>query len=204
MIQPLVEGRGEEAAIPNLIRRIASDAESYGAKVAQGHFHPRGKMRKLEELKDFIKVAKRQRGCAAILVIFDADDECPGDINDDLLEAARLEALPHVLAMVYPVRMIESWLLASPSALREYFDLTEIQLADLHTLDPDSVRNPKAMLQRLTPAPDTYVSSVDMAGICSLLDIGEALSRSRSFKKFYQETISLLESIGENPRPRDC
>ena len=82
-IVPIVEGRGDEAVAPVLIRRIFHERIGrYDVDVLRPkRARDRGAL--VKRLEDFMGYAAITNGCAAILVPLDADRDCPMDLGWD-------------------------------------------------------------------------------------------------------------------------
>ena len=75
IIQPIVEGQGDEAAVPLLLRRLRDEAQAWGLEVGRPHRKRRTQLVKKDSLQSAVSVAALRENCAAILVLFDADDD---------------------------------------------------------------------------------------------------------------------------------
>jgi hypothetical protein len=100
MIQPIVEGQGDEAAVPLLLRRFQNEAQAWGLDVGKPHRRPRTKLVKKDSLQTAVRVAALRGDCVGILVIFDADDDCPKELAPKLEEWAREAAGGKACAVV--------------------------------------------------------------------------------------------------------
>src|SRR5438270_7446826 len=100
MIQPIVEGQGEEAAVPLLLRRLRDEAQAWTLDVAKPHRRRRTQLVKKDSLQTAVRVAALREDCAGILILFDADDDCPKELAPSLEEWAREAAAGKVCAVV--------------------------------------------------------------------------------------------------------
>ena len=82
-IQPIVEGQGDEAAVPLLLRRLRDEAQAWGLEVGRPHRKRRTQLVKKDSLQSAVRVAALREDCAGILVLFDADDDCPEGVGAD-------------------------------------------------------------------------------------------------------------------------
>ena len=89
IIQPIVEGQGEEAAVPLLLRRLRDEAQAWGLEVARPHRRRRTQLVKKDSLQTAVRVAALRQDCAGILVLFDADDDCPKELAPTLEQWAQ-------------------------------------------------------------------------------------------------------------------
>src|SRR5215469_12294378 len=89
-IATVVEGHGEVESVPILLRRFASN---WDPTVGFQTFSPvrvsRSKIIKAGELERAAKLASLKAEGCGVLVIIDADDDCPADLGPQLLARAR-------------------------------------------------------------------------------------------------------------------
>ena len=88
----IVEGDGEEAAMPLLVRRIARDMEPLAlVEPFLSQRIPKSRLvGKPPYLENAIEFAARGAGTSgAILLVVDADDDCPAAVGPALLQRAR-------------------------------------------------------------------------------------------------------------------
>ncbi|MGB6067051.1 MAG: DUF4276 family protein [Desulfomonilaceae bacterium] len=211
-IVPIVEGHGEERAVPCLIRRwlrhrrlhqffevpdLAINAKGCGnLKAAYDRERHRG-------IEHYIEAALRGRP-DAILVIIDADDDCMSrgqgnGLGPELLARAR-EVASHVpLAVVVANREYEAWFLAS---------LTSIRLAGLlpkgtrlpggpTDLVPESPRDCKGLIAGLMCCP--YEETVHQLALTRGLTFSPKVKhRSPSYGKLLKELEQLTRGARRN------
>lgn len=81
----IVEGHGEQEAVPLLVRRIAQEVHIY-PDVLRPMRVPASQLRKAGELERALEFAARKCGDGgAILIMLDADDDCPAELGPALL-----------------------------------------------------------------------------------------------------------------------
>ena len=83
-IQPIVEGHGDVAALPILLRRLVNEAEIWAADIGRPIRRPRSRLVKEEEIQRAVRLALLQPDCGAVLILFDGDDDCPADVGPTL------------------------------------------------------------------------------------------------------------------------
>ena len=78
----IVEGHGEVTAAPVLLRRLLWDcAQSYGVDVGNPVIRrTQSQLRREADVRDAVRLALAQPDCAAVLVLFDGEDECPVEL----------------------------------------------------------------------------------------------------------------------------
>jgi hypothetical protein len=168
MIQPIVEGKGEEAAVPLLLRRLRDEAQAWSLEIARPHRRPRTQLVKRDSLQTAVRLAALDRNCVAILILFDADDDCPKELAPTLENWAREAAGEIPCAVVMANREYESWFLASIETMRGKSAI----LADATShSSPESPRNAKGELDLRMPHGDSYSPTVDQASLTALLAV---------------------------------
>ena len=188
----IVEGHGESASVPILIRRIASRFDP-GLAVDVPHpiRIPKSKLLKPGELEKAVRfAAMRAEAGGGILIILDSDDDCPAQLAPDLLARTRAARGDIPSAVVLPNKEFESWFLAAAQSLRGCRGLPK----DLEPPpQPEAIRGAKEWLnQRVTTG--AYSSNVDQASLTAVFDL-EPARRAPSFDKCYREVIRLLETL---------
>ena len=113
IIQPIVEGQGDEAAVPLLLRRLRDEAQAWELEFGRPHRKRRTQLVKRDSLQSAVRVAALRADCAGILVLFDADDDCPAELAPTLEQWAREAAGAIPCAVVMANREYEAWFLAS-------------------------------------------------------------------------------------------
>ncbi len=82
-IVPIVEGPGDVKAAPELLRRVLYERlNQYNIGVSKPK-NANGKDRLIKRLENFIGYAALTDGCVAILVLVDADDDCPKELGSN-------------------------------------------------------------------------------------------------------------------------
>ena len=175
----IVEGQGEVAAIPNLCMRILDYLGATGWRVDAAPIRqPRSKLVdervksprrpcNAEGILRAVAIA-RARPADAVLVLCDADDDCPATWGRDA--ETHLAAPPRGVG-VMAQREYEAWLLASYG---------EVELKAAGVRNPELVRNAKGELRKLIPG---YLPTVHQLAATRRLDIPRVRARSDSFDK---------------------
>jgi hypothetical protein len=189
-IAAVAEGHGEVAALPILLRRIAAEiAPDLYLEIPppfrtgrQALVRPGGLERVVQVQGD--RVAAR----GGVLVVLDADDDCPAALGPHLLERIRATRPDRRTAVVLAVREYEGWFLASAESLAKQRDFP----ADLKApIDPESVRGAKEWLTKRRPG-RPYKETADQAALTQRLNVRIARERSPSFDKLWREVERLL------------
>jgi hypothetical protein len=196
MIQPIVEGQGEEAAVPLLLRRLRDEAQAWELEFARPHRRRRTQLVKKDSLQTAIRVAALREDCVGILVILDADDDCPKELAPTLEEWAREAAGGRACAVVIANREYEAWFLASVEALRGKAAILPDAVS--HP-DPEGPRDAKGELERRMPRGASYSPTVDQAALTAHLNMERAYRRCRSFRKLVGAFGVLASAAGVAP-----
>lgn len=180
---PIVEGHAEVHSIPVLMRRLGID-------VARPFRIKRNKVVKPEELERAISFALRDRQDAtAVLVLLDADDDCPARLAPLLLErSARVSSVP--VSVVFAVRELEAWFLGGVESLRGQRGIRNDAAYDA---DPEAPRGAKERLEGLMSG--TYVDVADQPALMAQLDVEAARQRCPSLDKLLRD----LQAFGLLP-----
>lgn len=189
MILPIVEGKGEVDAVPVLVRRIAASyvPERY-VTVERPIRRMRSDLVQPNGLERVIELAARQTGPAdGILVLLDADDDCPVEVAANLRARAERTRPDRHVRVVVASREFEAWFLAAAESLRGVHGLA----ADLAPpANPESIRDAKGWLTARTRSGHSYKPAVDQAALSQLFDLEQAAT-ARSFRKFIKDVVEL-------------
>lgn len=151
-----------------------------------GDFYPRTKnlLRVLEAHRQF-------SDCAAVLVLFDLEDDCPREVAPHV--AARIRERgpwPFSVVVVCAYREYESWFLASLETMPPRLPS---HAGERYPGDPEKPRDAKGWLERKFG----YKETRDQAEYTRSLDIPLAAERSRSFRRLchaFQQIASSREN----------
>lgn len=196
IIQPIVEGQGDEAAVPLLLRRLRDEAQAWGLEVGKPHRRRRTQLVKKDSLQSAVRVAALRENCAGILILFDADDDCPAELAPILEQWAREAASGTPCAVVMANREYEAWFLASIEALRGRAGV--LPDAAFHA-DPEAPRDAKGELERRMSPGASYSPTVDQPAMTAHLDLQSAYHRCRSFRKLVGAFGALAAAAGAAP-----
>jgi hypothetical protein len=190
----IVEGDGEVQALPILLRRL--NARLTPECVANIHtpirVHRDRFIRKPEEFTRILQLASKKcldRGW--ILILLDADDDCPVEMAEELLQRARA-VIPHrTVSVVLANREFEAWFLAAARSLHGCRGFHWI--GDRDSLDgSETVRNAKGrMAERMGGA--GYHETTDQPKFAHAFDLDLAHANSRSFRKLCADWTSGIQ-----------
>ena len=118
-IVSIVEGKGEEEAVPILLRRIAQRVIP-GSPVAVPRpiRVKRQQIVKAGELERAVEfAARRARVNDGILILLDADTDCPADLAPTLLHRATRARADRAIRVVLAKMEYEAWFLAAAASI---------------------------------------------------------------------------------------
>ena len=196
ILQPIVEGQGDEAAVPVLLRRLAEKAAAWDLQIARPHRRRRTQLVRKDTLQAAVRTARLTQGCGAILVVFDADDDCPAELAPQLSKWAREAAGATPCALVMANREYEAWLLAGIRSLR---GVAGIRSDAGQPLDPETPRDAKGKLEDHMGAGANYMPTADQARMTAAFDLASAFQLSRSFRKLVVAFGEMLTATGRPP-----
>lgn len=189
----IVEGHGEVASVPLLIRRIAANCYPELAIVIPPPIRiPRNRIVRLGELERAVELASREiGGQGAIFIILDSDNDCPRELGPALLNRASQTRSDLPIAVVLAKHEFESWFLAAAESLRGKRGLK----SDIHSpSDPEVIRDAKRWLSQRMESNRTYRETRDQPALTALFDLEQA-RHTGSFEKCYRDIVHLLREL---------
>ena len=193
-------GGGQEPAAKVLVARLLEHFQPGGLYPARqrpwrldscGDFYPH-----TERLLAALRAHQEFDDCAAVLVLFDLDDDCPREVGPQVAGRIRgMGVLPFSVMVVCAKCEYEAWFLAS---------LPSIQDGQLYPGDPEARRGAKEWLQ----SKFGYREVREQSRYTRKLDVALAMERSRSFRRLchaFEELIAATQS-GQpviTPSPHD-
>ena len=196
MIQPIVEGYGDVEAFRVLLRRLQNLTGAYAVKILRPIRAPRSQLVQRDAFARRLQLASRVPGCRGIVVLLDADDDCPADLGPRLRAWAD-DIVGHIpCSVVLARREYESWFLGGIEALR---GVRGLRPDAAYEGDPEAVRDAKGALgDRMGGG---YLPSVDQAALSDRFDLACAYRRCRSFRKLVADFGRLIGSLGVRVEP---
>jgi hypothetical protein len=187
-VAAIVEGDGEVAALPVLLRRL-SEWRTPGVftqilppiRVHRDRFLNRD-----EEFRRHLLLAAAKCGEDGwILVLLDADDDCPAELGQQILQQAR-QVVPHRrLSIVLANREYEAWFIAAAESLDGHRGFA---FEDAEAVDAETPRDAKGWI-KAHMASRAYGETTDQPAFSARMDLQQAFDRSRSFRKLCAEWL---------------
>ncbi len=193
VVVPIVEGHAEVESAGVLLRRLLGEQSRYDVGVAKPVRVGRYKVVRPGELERVIQLARRRReGCDAILILLDADDDCPGRLGPDLLARATEVSHGIPVTVVLAKSELEAWFLGSLESLRGVRGVADIAVSpDM----PEGIRGAKEHLEHQMTSGRTYVEVDDQPALAAQFDLQSARQRCPSFDKLVRDVESLAAML---------
>jgi hypothetical protein len=194
-IASIVEGDGEVKALPILLRRLAEWLPPPAARtvdplppirVRRDRF-----LNKEDEFRKQVRLAAAKSGDEGwILIILDADDDCPAKLGEDIVRRARQYVSHRRLSVALAKREYEAWLIA---AARSLDGLRGFKTPE-KDIDAETPRNAKGWLARHMAG--QYREMLDQPAFTAQFDLRQAYDNSRSFRKLCKEWQKHVQERG--------
>lgn len=185
-VASIVEGDGEVAALPVLLRRLAAwrGPTDYVEVLTPIRVYKDRFLNRPEEFSRHLKLAAAKCGDTGwILILFDADDDCPAKKGKAVLTQAQM-IIPHRrIAVVLANREYEAWFIAAATSLDGCRGF-QCHAQD-SSIDPEGPRNAKGWVRDRMPG--SYGETTDQPAFSHRFDLAMAHERSRSFRKLCSE-----------------
>ena len=195
-IVPVVEGDGDADALPELLVRILREKYNrYDVVVLQGKtkvVKTNGRQTLEKKLGKFLAHAQNKPKCGGILVLVDADRDCPVTLAQQLSQRCVQFGTKCPVQIVCAHRSYETWFLASLNTLKGRHGIpNSAVLLD----DPEDVLNPKQWLGDQMPSGQAYKETIHQASLSRVIDLELACRNSRSFRRLCHALEQLVSTI---------
>lgn len=149
-------------------------------------------------IEHYVDAATRFRGADAIIVIADADNDCPKELAPELLNRAKAVS-PHIpIGIVMPKREYEAWFLAMLPKLRMMGRLNPRARSSSYPDKIEDKRDCKGELAKLLVG--GYRPTLNQAELSGYLPFTTAMKRrSRSYRKLLDTLEQLARETRNNP-----
>lgn len=194
-IVPIVEGHGEQDAVPLLLRQIIQEV-SPQTQVGVGtaiRVHKHQFINNDNEFRRHVSLARlKAEAHGAILIILDADSDCAATTGPALLQRARAYANDMDIFVCFAIREYEAWLIASLDSLRGQRGIPNNVTVPR---DVESVNNPKRWLDQIM-GDIRYRETIHQAALTARINTQIASQNSRSFLRLYRHIQQFLQNRG--------
>lgn len=185
-IASIVEGNGEVAALPVLLRRLYEwrPGNRFAQPLRPIRVHRDRFLNREDEFRKQLLLAAAKCGDQGwILVVLDADDDCPATLAVDVFQRAKRYVPHRRLSVVLANREFEAWFIAAARSLdgRRGFHCPNDDL-----LDAEILRDAKGWVCRHMDR-GMYSEILDQPAFTANIDLQQAFDNSRSFRKLCKE-----------------
>lgn len=186
----IVEGDGEVQAAPILIRRIAAAfIPGFAVQVPTPIKVNRDRLISAGELERYVDLAACQSGPnGGILIMLDADDDCPRDLAPEIFRRAKAARADRRIGVVLASREYEAWFLAAAESLAGHRDVSGDITAPAN---PESIRNAKGWLGNRMQSGKAYKETRHQPAFSTLFDLDQARRGAPSFDKMWRTVADL-------------
>jgi hypothetical protein len=189
----VVEGDGDKAAAPLLLRQVLYKYGRYDIDVGQPV--KAGNCSKLEkEFEKFLRHAQGKPRCGAILVLLDSDDGCPKELAANLVAQCNKTSVGKSVAIVCATREYEAWFLASLETIKGSAEISE---SASFNGDVEMLRGVKEWLGKQMPSGRAYKETLHQASLTQRIDLELAHANSRSFRWLCHAVEQLVDAIDQ-------
>jgi hypothetical protein len=185
-IASIVEGDGEVSALPILLRRLAAE-KSPGTlvnalppiRVRRDRFlHREDEFR-----KQLLLAAAKSGDNGWILIVLDADDDCPASLGSVIFQRAQQHVPHRRLSVVLANREFEAWFIAAAQSLS---GARGFAIGAHEQVAAEVPRDAKGWM-RQHMAGGAYREMLDQPAFAATFDLHQAFENSRSFRKLCKE-----------------
>lgn len=195
-ISAIVEGHGDEPAVRILANRLLDSQSRWDVRVHRVK-NAKGKPQLMRKFENFVEYTLYDEDCQAVLVVVDADNDCPVDLAKGLSARAAAKGLQIPVAIVVPQPEFEAWFIAALDENADSPVRTRLQLPSEAVCpdNPDALRDAKGWLKGRMGRGRSYAETDDQPALADALSIELASARSRSFRRLEHALQELLAAI---------
>lgn len=176
----IVEGHGEKDAIPLLLRRLVHGKfQRWMTQFKPYNAHGRGNLTDPKRFDQILSRSLMERDLEAIIVVLDAENDCPKDLAVKLADWVRQRNPQAPVAIVVANRCYEAWLLAG------------------HCWDkqPEAITPgmAKGLIGRKMGQP--YKETINQTRLTAQMKIWKAYRHCRSFRRLVNAVRQLINAV---------
>ena len=192
----MVEGDGDANALPGLLNRILLQRfKRYDIVVPEGKgkvVEANGRPKLINKLERFLRHAQNKPNCGAILVLVDADIDCPVTLAEQLSQKCEQIGTRCPVQVVCAHRSYESWFLASLDTIRGHHSIANTAFLNCKVED---ISRPKQWLTDQMPSGQAYKETTHQPSLSRSIDLDLAFRNSRSFRRLCHAVEQILDEI---------
>ena len=191
----ICEGDGDQAALPQLLRRIEAGLAFAFTVGKPRNAHGRSNLTKPKGVESFYRYTAGSHD--AVLIVLDADRDCPVDLARGLAQRVRALQPTVPAAVVAANAAFEAWFLADLGSIvgQRVKGRVLVPTAEDRPDHPDCIRNPKVTLAGMIPRQTRYKETGDQPALAPLIDLDVVGERSRSFRRLLGALTDLESAV---------
>ena len=197
-IVPVVEGPGDVSSLPQLLLRILLQRHRRpDVLVAHGKgqvVNANGGSKLERDLEKFLRHAQNKSGCGGILVLVDADDDCPVTKFHEMSQRFEQSGIRVPVQVVCAHREYESWFLASLDTIKGKHNIPETAVL---ASSAEAIADPKKWLSDHMPHGMVYKETTHQASFTASIDLELAFQNSRSFQRLCHALEQLVDAMDQ-------
>ncbi len=181
IIQPIVEGPGDEKAVPVLIRRIFSELIGCESpKILRPYKLNRGQMVQEHRCRKHLGISQLDTSVDHVILFLDADDECCRDLHKLITSWSATAIYRTSFDVICIEKEFECWLLAGIESLRGIGGIA----ANARTpSNVNLIRGAKARINELLPNGISYSETTDQAAFTARVNLDQIIEKCPSFNR---------------------
>jgi hypothetical protein len=193
MIFSVVEGHGEVKTIPLLIRRIGDEQHIYNYLAPKAMRVPKGRIKDdLERILNLANIEFQAEDVnGAVLIVLDADDDCPAELGTLLREKAQLARADTSVVICVANKEFEAWYLAGIQSLQGKHGLPDTIMPPPN---PENIRDAKGWLNTKM---GSYSPTIHQDKLAAVLDL-QLARQSQSFARFYDRVSQMMQQLNSS------
>ncbi len=202
-IVPIVEGNGEVEAVPALLSKLLAEMQRFDIYVGDiANAHGCGNLIRPGGVERFVGNACTKRDCGAILILMDADKQCPVELAMSLSERVGAMGVRLPVTIVIAKCEYEAWFLASLETIagQEFEGRPGLPARLTYSGDVETVVGAKSWISQNLPKGRIYKETLDQLAMTRLIDTDKARERSRSFRRLCHALEEIVTAIDNGQR----
>ena len=202
-IVPIVEGPGEVEAVPALLWKLLAEQGRYDLQIeTPQNAHGGGNLTRPGGIERFIQNAWTKRDCGAVLVLVDADEQCPVELAADFSRRILALGVRFPVVIVIAKCEYETWFLASLETIAG-FPLDGgygLPVGLVYSGEVEDRVGVKGWITRQFPDGRIYKETIHQSAMTKLIDPERVRQKSRSFRRLCHALEETIEAIDQGSR----
>lgn len=199
-IVPIVEGDGEVDAVPALLSKLLAEMQRFDIYVGDvANAHGCGNLTRPGGVERFVGNACTKSDCGAVLILMDADKQCPVELARSLSQRVEAVGVRFPVVTVIAKCEYEAWFLASLETIvgQSFGGRPGLPSGLTYPGEVEGVAAVKSWITQSLPKGRIYKETLDQLAMTRLIDTDKARQRSRSFRRLchaLEETVVAIDS----------